>query len=114
MRTSQIVGVVTDAQCNLPMQKSIYYYCFVSEIDECSSNPCVHGQCSDHFNFYTCTCDAGYAGGNCVVDIDECVSNPCLTGNCTDGIDMYECVCFSGEAGANCDIPRSDAGLFSN
>ena len=38
----------------------------ISEIDECSSNPCFNGgACNDEVNQYTCTCVAGYAGDRC-------------------------------------------------
>ena len=38
---------------------------FLADIDKCSSNPCVNGQCVDSANHYTCTCDAGWIGTNC-------------------------------------------------
>ena len=34
-------------------------------IKDCSSNPCIHGTCTDLVNNYTCTCEAGYDGKNC-------------------------------------------------
>ena len=40
---------------------------YISDIDECSSNPCVNGNCTDMVNFYTCSCNAGYEGGRCDV-----------------------------------------------
>ena len=39
--------------------------CHVSDIDDCSPNPCVHGNCTDQVNGYQCTCDGGYEGTNC-------------------------------------------------
>ena len=34
-------------------------------INECASNPCVHGTCNDGVNGYTCTCNAGYEDAHC-------------------------------------------------
>ena len=33
--------------------------------DECSSAPCVNGQCQDGINQYSCICDPGWTGVNC-------------------------------------------------
>ena len=85
--------------------------CF--DIDECGSAPCAHSaSCSESSTNpgvplanYSCSCVAGYAGGNCSyghiaeydalcnmstggtcsLDVDECASGPCLNGgNCSD------------------------------
>ena len=39
---------------------------FLSDIDECASNPCQNGgSCSDGINGYTCDCVDGYDGADC-------------------------------------------------
>lgn len=42
---------------------------YVSDIDECESNPCIHGDCEDLVNGYECICDVGVTGERC----DECM-----------------------------------------
>ena len=84
----------------------------VVEIDECSSNPCVHGYCSDAFNFYSCDCIEGYLGNNCAVESDECASQPCISGTCVDLIDAYTCSCGDGARGLHCEIQVTAAGLL--
>lgn len=39
----------------------------LTDIDECASNPCVHGDCNDHVNRYECICHEGYTGINCEI-----------------------------------------------
>ena len=39
---------------------------FVTDINECSSNPCLNGgSCTDKINGYTCSCQPGYTGARC-------------------------------------------------
>ena len=41
-------------------------FVYLSEINECASNPCQHGaNCSDFVNEYNCTCVPGYNGSHC-------------------------------------------------
>ena len=35
------------------------------DIDECASNPCVHGDCIDEVNRYECLCLPGWTGKHC-------------------------------------------------
>ncbi|XP_078677339.1 von Willebrand factor D and EGF domain-containing protein-like isoform X2 [Branchiostoma floridae x Branchiostoma belcheri] len=63
------------------------------EIDECASNPCVNGACSDEVNGFTCTCNAMYMGPLCDVPLeDHCGLQPCFPGvPCTNVVDGFEC-----------------------
>ena len=85
-----------------------------TEINECASSPCqvtwteglASGEvtnsdsCNDFVDFYTCTCEDGYAGFNCDVDLDECASYPCLhNATCTDDSFAYGCACVDGFSG---------------
>ena len=37
----------------------------VMKTDECQSNPCAYGNCTDKVNEYNCTCQNGFSGQNC-------------------------------------------------
>ena len=36
-----------------------------SEINECASNPCVNGSCTDALNLFVCSCNDGFEGVHC-------------------------------------------------
>ena len=40
-------------------------FVFITDINECKLDPCVHGNCTDLINNYSCSCDPGYNGRNC-------------------------------------------------
>jgi len=44
------------------------------DVDDCASNPCVHGTCVDGVNSFTCNCDSGYSGTLCDTAASTC---PC-------------------------------------
>lgn len=74
-------------------------------INECESNPCIYGTCSDKIGGYECDCEAGYEGVHCEQDIDECAKfNPCQQGTCFDRVAAYYCLCNTGYGGANCSV----------
>ena len=39
----------------------------ISDIDECESNPCVNGKCTNEVNAWKCDCNAGYKGHACEI-----------------------------------------------
>ncbi|XP_065937107.1 fibropellin-1 [Magallana gigas] len=69
----------------------------------CRSFPCVHGNCTDYVNNYTCECHPGFTGVNCDTEIINCQNFPCVNGNCTDHVNNYTCECHPGFTGVNCD-----------
>ena len=43
---------------------------FLTDIDECSSNPCENGgNCIDGDNMYTCSCASGFDGNICEISM---------------------------------------------
>lgn len=75
-----------------------------SEIDECLSNPCQYGTCSNYVKHYTCNCIPGYIGTNCNINFNECGSSPCQHGGiCVDGVNKYTCNCVPGYTGTHCE-----------
>ncbi|XP_026710114.1 protein crumbs homolog 1 isoform X2 [Athene cunicularia] len=76
-------------------------------IDECSSNPCIHGNCTDGITSYECSCEPGYTGVNCEEDIDNCHGHQCANGaTCIDGINGYSCLCAGNFTGKFCRYRR--------
>ncbi len=43
----------------------------VTEIDNCSPDPCSNGQCGNLQEGYLCVCEEGYTGKNCDKGIDK-------------------------------------------
>lgn len=56
-----------------------------SQINYCSSLPCLTGKCINNSTYgtYSCSCPVGFYGVNCENAINQCGSNPCLnSGSC--------------------------------
>eukprot|EP00058_Branchiostoma_floridae_P005497 XP_002590985.1 hypothetical protein BRAFLDRAFT_69464 [Branchiostoma floridae] len=64
-----------------------------SDIDECSSNPCLNGgMCFNGLNSYVCHCHTGYGGDNCETDLDLCAQVVCpFNWQCQDHGDHFIC-----------------------
>ncbi|KAJ7332389.1 hypothetical protein JRQ81_014569 [Phrynocephalus forsythii] len=101
-----------------------YYLCICAEgytgthcginIDDCASNPCVHGNCSDGIASYNCVCDPGYTGARCEEDIDDCRGHLCANGaTCIDEVNSYSCLCpgnFTGRFCRRIQVPSTVCG----
>lgn len=78
---------------------------FITDVDDCMSNPCVNGSCMDTLGGYKCTCHGGFTGLNCNVNIDDCIASACQNNAiCVDGISAYSCLCNYGYKGELCEI----------
>ena len=99
----------------------------VQELDDCSPNPCIHGNCTDLIANFSCDCEPGWRGETCSIDINECaLLNPCenravcedSTSARTDGslmgcqysaasdcinINEYRCLCEDRFTGHDCE-----------
>ncbi|KAM9085432.1 sushi, nidogen and EGF-like domain-containing protein 1 isoform 7-T9 [Megaptera novaeangliae] len=75
------------------------------EIDECRSQPCLHGgSCQDRVAGYLCVCSPGHEGARCELETDECLAQPCRNGgSCRDLPGAFVCQCPPGFAGVHCE-----------
>ncbi|XP_028845065.1 protein eyes shut homolog isoform X2 [Denticeps clupeoides] len=78
-------------------------------VDECSSNPCLHGFCYDVIDGFYCLCNPGFAGVRCDHGIDDCVSNMCENNStCVDLHMGYQCICDPGWEGEFCQLQMDE------
>ncbi|XP_029136151.1 protein crumbs homolog 2a [Labrus bergylta] len=74
-----------------------------TDVDECASQPCVHGSCKDYLAGFECRCHPGYDGTLCEKDVDECEHHSCEHGGtCQDGTNTYTCTCPQDYRGPRC------------
>lgn len=71
-------------------------------IDNCATNPCAHGSCTDLANDYKCHCEVQWTGKNCDTKLDPCNPNPCHnSATCSASADFtdFSCYCPQGLTG---------------
>ena len=59
--------IVQEYDCiNVQPLKTVCFSLLFSDVNECSSDPCLNGaSCTDLVSGYECTCAGGYEGDNC-------------------------------------------------
>ncbi len=88
-----------------------------TDINECASNPCMHGgTCVDGINGFACICN-GWEGAVCDVDINECVRynyGGCSRDNstCINVPGNYSCVSFDGHLTSAGGLSTDGTGSF--
>ncbi|XP_076874141.1 uncharacterized protein LOC143523282 [Brachyhypopomus gauderio] len=82
------------------------------DVDECSSDPCLHGSCTDGAGAFFCQCQDGWDGFRCETNVDApvdgvvsgpwaCASRPCLNGaSCVNLVEDH--ACLRGEGSGIC------------
>ena len=65
------------------------------DINECLTDPCVHGNCSeiDAAPRYECACDPGWEGPHCDKYVPTCQDDqsPCMNGECYNLLNGTAC-----------------------
>uniref|UniRef100_A0A3B4U8B4 Protein crumbs homolog 1-like n=1 Tax=Seriola dumerili TaxID=41447 RepID=A0A3B4U8B4_SERDU len=75
-----------------------------TEINECSSGPCVYGTCKDLLADYQCDCEPGYTGKDCQEELDNCLEFSCVNGgSCVEMVGTHTCLCPPGYVGKQID-----------
>lgn len=78
------------------------------DVDECLSEPCLHGgTCDDTVAGYICQCPEAWGGHDCSVQLTGCQGHTCpLAATCVptfeSGVHSYVCHCPPGTHGSFC------------
>ena len=85
-----------------------YAYKYIEDGNECRSDPCSHGTCTDLFADYMCTCPTSYYGKDC--EHSRCETIPCQNGGACE-LDStnsrgYTCQCTISYYGEECQYSR--------
>eukprot|EP00794_Sanderia_malayensis_P009603 gene9603-10590_t len=73
------------------------------QTDNCKTNPCVNGKCSNLVGSFKCICHKGYEGQRCEIQTDNCKTNPCVNGKCSNLVGSFKCTCHKGYEGQRCE-----------
>ena len=113
-------GVRSDRCVNLPREDSFVCVCeegwagqaCMTDLNECSENPCVRGTCENMAGGYTCNCDSGFTGRHCELLVD-CGTLVCRNGGTCEagggGRELNQssavCLCPPSFTGPLCETP---------
>ncbi|KRY42855.1 Neurogenic locus notch -like protein 2 [Trichinella spiralis] len=65
---------------------------------------CYYGTCTENIIGFSCQCNEGYTGKNCLIDINDCEAGLCKNGGtCVDEVNSYRCICRPPYTGENCE-----------
>ena len=90
------------------LQLSFRVSCAANFFGPNCATDCVHqcdlnGECVDEINTFTCECNAGFTGADCMTDINDCEVVDCGNGVCQDtGVNSFTCECNAGFTGSQC------------
>ncbi|KAM8764499.1 LOW QUALITY PROTEIN: fibrillin-3 [Rhynchonycteris naso] len=84
--------------CNMGSTQDIQGEC--TDLDECSSSPCRHGDCSSTSGSYHCQCREDFEATlsrQACADVDKCtVSSGCHHSHCLNSEGTFQCICNAG------------------
>ena len=90
------------------LQLSFRVSCAANFFGPNCATDCVHqcdpnGECVEGIDTFTCECNIGFTGADCMTDINDCEGVDCGNGVCRDtGVNSFTCECNAGFTGSQC------------